>query len=138
MIEFKQIKERGPRTIEGKDYFTIYAFIRAHENFDDPAWNGDQGEIIVTPPTLPRSGDPQDPADPPSDLPEPQDPGDPPDTPEPHQLIEIKLADDHIVDIAATTFLGPDGKPISAQGFIKRMFGDLPEFFKGEDELRSL
>ena len=48
------------------------------------------------------------------------------------------MADDHIVNIAATTFWGPDGKPISAQDFIKRMFGDLPELFKDEDELRSL
>ncbi|MDB4122559.1 restriction endonuclease subunit R, partial [Octadecabacter sp.] len=33
---------------------------------------------------------------------------------------------------------GPDGKPISAQDFIKRMFGELPELFKDEDELRTL
>ena len=53
-------------------------------------------------------------------------------------MIEIKLGDDHIVNIAATTFWGPDGKPISAQDFIKRMFGELPELFKDEDALRSL
>jgi type I restriction enzyme R subunit len=41
-------------------------------------------------------------------------------------MIEITLADGHIVTIAATTFWGPDGKPISAQDFIKRMFGELP------------
>ena len=40
--------------------------------------------------------------------------------------------------IAATTFWGPDGKPISAQDFIKRMFGELPELFKDEDELRTV
>ena len=132
MIEFKQIIGRGTRTFEGKDYFTVYDFVRAHENFDDPAWDGDPGEIIVDPPANP--GEPGDPPEPPS----PPTPGDPPEDPPVRELIEIKLADDHIVNIAATTFWGPDGKPISAQDFIKRMFGELPELFKDEDELRTL
>ena len=133
MIEFKQIIGRGTRTFEGKDYFTIYDFVRAHENFDDPAWDGDPGEIIIDGPTPGPTGpvSPPEPPDPPS-------PPDPTDPPEPRQLIEINLADDHIVNIAATTFWGPDGKPISAQDFIKRMFGELPDLFKDEDELRAL
>ena len=126
MIEFKQIIGRGTRTFEGKDYFTIYDFVKAHENFDDPAWDGDPGEIIVDPP----GGGGIRPVPP-----EPPGTGDPPET---RELIEIKLADDHIVNIAATTFWGPDGKPISAQDFIKRMFGDIPDLFKDEDELRTL
>jgi type I restriction enzyme R subunit len=52
-------------------------------------------------------------------------------------MVEIKLADDHIVTIAATSFLGPDGKPISAKDFITRMFGELPELFSDEDDLRT-
>jgi len=130
MIEFKQIIGRGTRTFEGKDYFTVYDFVRAHENFDDPAWDGDPGEIIVDPPV--------NPGDPPEPPPPPPPPGDGPEDPPVRELIEIKLADDHIVNIAATTFWGPDGKPISAQDFIKRMFGELPELFKDEDELRTL
>ena len=38
----------------------------------------------------------------------------------------------------ATTFWSPDGKPMSAAEFIERLFGDLPELFKDEDELRGL
>jgi type I restriction enzyme R subunit len=129
MIEFKQIIGRGTRTFEGKDYFTVYDFVQAHKNFEDPAWDGDPGEIIIDPPGKP--GDPPEP-------PKPPKPGDPPEDPPVRELIEIKLADDHIVNIAATTFWGPDGKPISAQDFIKRMFGELPELFKDEDELRAL
>ena len=129
MIEFKQIIGRGTRTFEGKDYFTIYDFVKAHENFDDPEWDGDPGEIIVDPPKGPRV--PVDPPDGPL-------PPEPPIPPEPKEMIEVNLADDHIVSIAATTFWGPDGKPISAQDFIKRMFGELPELFKDEDELRTL
>ena len=78
---------------EGKDYFTIYDFVRAHENFDDPAWDGDPGEIIIDPPRGPR--DPEDPPEPP----EPIDPLDPTDPTEPRELIEITLADDHIIMI---------------------------------------
>ena len=33
MIEFKQIIGRGTRTFDGKDFFTIYDFVRAHEHF---------------------------------------------------------------------------------------------------------
>lgn len=37
-----------------------------------------------------------------------------------------------------TTFWSPDGKPMSAQEFVERLFGQLPELFKDEDELRRL
>ena len=50
MIEFKKIIGRGTRTFEGKDYFTIYDFVRAHLKFDDPEWDGDPADIIVDPP----------------------------------------------------------------------------------------
>jgi type I restriction enzyme R subunit len=36
MIEFKQIIGRGTRLYDGKDYFTIYDFVRAHHLFNDP------------------------------------------------------------------------------------------------------
>jgi type I restriction enzyme R subunit len=38
----------------------------------------------------------------------------------------------------ATTFWSPDGKPISAAQFVERLFGELPQFFKNEDELRRI
>ena len=38
----------------------------------------------------------------------------------------------------ATTFWSPDGKPMSAAQFMESLFGELPEFFKDEDELRTL
>ena len=41
MIEFKQIVGRGTRMYEGKDYFTIYDFVKAHHNFADPEWDGE-------------------------------------------------------------------------------------------------
>jgi superfamily II DNA or RNA helicase len=41
MIEFKQIIGRGTRTYDGKDFFTIWDFVKAHENFNDPEWDGE-------------------------------------------------------------------------------------------------
>ena len=36
MIEFKQIIGRGTaRFYDGKDYFTIYDFVKAHQHFSD-------------------------------------------------------------------------------------------------------
>ena len=40
MIEFKQIIGRGTRLYDGKDYFTIYDFVKAHLKFQDPEWDG--------------------------------------------------------------------------------------------------
>lgn len=133
MIEFKQIIGRGTRTFEGKNYFTVYDFVKAHEKFDDPAWDGDPADIIVDTPSGPRTTKP---ADDPEDTPPSDTPGDDLEKSK-KPMVEIKLADDHIITIAATTFWGPDGKPISAQDFITRMFGELPEVFSDEDDLRA-
>jgi type I restriction enzyme R subunit len=134
MIEFKQIIGRGTRTFEGKNYFTVYDFVKAHEKFDDPAWDGDPADVIVSPPS-----DPKDPKsdDDPLVTPLPTDANDDYPTKPKREMIEVKLADDHIVTIAATTFWGPDGKPISARDFIERMFGELPDLFDSEDDLRE-
>ena len=41
MIEFKQIIGRGTRLFDGKDYFTIFDFVKAHHHFSDPDWDGE-------------------------------------------------------------------------------------------------
>ena len=41
LIEFKQIIGRGTRLFDGKDYFTIYDFVKAYRNFNDPEWDGE-------------------------------------------------------------------------------------------------
>lgn len=59
----------------------------------------------------------------------------------PRQKIKIKLADGKertLQHMMATTFWSPEGKPMSAAEFITRLFGELPELFKDEDELRAL
>ncbi|NOT08221.1 MAG: DEAD/DEAH box helicase family protein, partial [Gemmatimonadales bacterium] len=47
MIEFKQIIGRGTRLFEGKDYFTIYDFVKAHHHFNDPEWDGEPEEPVL-------------------------------------------------------------------------------------------
>ena len=37
-----------------------------------------------------------------------------------------------------TSFWSADGKPISAEKFLQNLFGELPNFFKSEEELRTI
>ena len=55
MIEFKQIVGRGTRLHDGKDYFTIYDFVKAHERFNDPDWDGEPADP-ADPPARPDGG----------------------------------------------------------------------------------
>ena len=130
MIEFKQIIGRGTRLYDGKDYFTIYDFVRAHHHFNDPEWDGDPIE-----PDQPKGGSGD------GEEPEPHKPAEPPE-PKPSMVkLKIKLADGKarsIQSMTATTFWSADGKPMSAAQFLESLFGALPEFFKDEDELRAL
>jgi type I restriction enzyme, R subunit len=138
MIEFKQIIGRGTRLYEGKDYFTIYDFVRAYEHFSDPEWDGEPVEPVEAPrPESPPGEDADGGTEPPAS------PGDEEagaGERRPGRVV-IKLADGKaraIQHISATTFWGPDGRPLSAQQFVESLFGRLPELFKDEDQLREL
>ena len=133
MIEFKQIIGRGTRLFDGKDYFTIYDFVNAHHLFADPDWDGEP--LDPTPP-VPRDLPPLDPADDPEATEDGEfDP--------PKPKIRIKLRDGKhrsIQHMSSTTFFDADGKPLSAQQFIARLFDTLtlPEFFTSEEALREV
>ena len=151
MIEFKQIIGRGTRLYDGKDYFTIYDFVKAHHHFSDPEWDGE----------------PLDPDDCPScgqrpcvcERPEPEPcpncgkrPCECPKEPcdvcgqlkcvcEKKKRAKVKLADGkarNIQHMMMTSFWHPDGTPMSSQQFMEMLFGKLPAFFKNESELRNL
>ena len=130
MIEFKQIIGRGTHLFDNKDYFTIYDFVTAHENFNDPKWDGEP--IAPEPPKQRKTS-----------LRVQEQPDNPytVDPPEKRQRIKIKLADGkerELEHAQKTTFWNADGKPISAEEFIQQLFGDIPELFKDEAELRTL
>ena len=134
MIEFKQIIGRGTRLFDGKEYFTIYDFVKAHHHFSDPEWDGE-----------PQEPEPVGPgqAPPPPEPPEPKDPdGDDYTSGQPQrQKARIKLGDGKersIQHMMVTSFWHPDGTPMSSQQFLELLYGKLPEFVKDEAELREL
>jgi len=107
MIEFKQIIGRGTRLYDGKDYFTIYDFVKAHHLFSDPEWDGEPVEPETTP--VPDSYKPKEPRTP-GEAQEPKGG----DAPRPEKLV-IKLADGKqrtIQHMSSTSYWGPDGKPL--------------------------
>src|ERR1039458_8791802 len=54
MIEFKQIIGRGTQVFAGKDFFTIYDFVKAYHLFEDPEWDGEPIEPEPKPPASPK------------------------------------------------------------------------------------
>jgi type I restriction enzyme R subunit len=152
MIEFKQIIGRGTRLYDGKDYFTIYDFVKAHHHFSDPEWDGEPVEpeeptvckvcqrkpcvcIKEPPPPCYVCGN--------QPCTCPKDPcptcGNRPCTCK--KRVKVKLADGkerQIQHMMATSFWHPDGTPMSAAQFVSALYGQLPDFFKNEDELRAL
>ena len=130
LIEFKQIIGRGTRLYDGKDYFTIYDFVKAYHHFSDPEWDGEPQEVIETRPGW--------------------TPGLPPESPGPKVAEEaappparivVKLADGKertIQSMVQTTFWDPSGVPMTAAEFLKSLFGALPAFFTSEQDLRGI
>ncbi|AUS05112.1 EcoAI/FtnUII family type I restriction enzme subunit R [Pseudotamlana carrageenivorans] len=147
MVEFKQIVGRGTRLFDGKDYFTVYDFVEAHQHFQDPSWDGEAE------PPEPPTGDGgsrtckvcgvrpcQCTVDPPEPCAECDNIPCICEQP-PQQIIKIKLSDGKAREIDATirtTFWGSDGKQIGMEEFMNQLFGDLPSLFKNEDELREI
>jgi type I restriction enzyme R subunit len=149
IIEFKQIIGRGTRLYDGKDYFTIYDFVKAHHHFSDPEWDGEplEPELCpkcgffpcqcekVTPQPCPVCG---------------KSPCECEKEPCPicgqrpcicKKKAKVKLADGKertIQYMMCTTFWHHDGTPMSAQQFMELLFGKLPDFFKNEAELRAI
>jgi type I restriction enzyme, R subunit len=133
MIEFKQIIGRGTRLFEGKHYFTIIDFVNAYHLFSDAEWDG---EPIEPEPKEPKQPKPEKPID-------GGEGGDESDGEEPKQKkVKIKLSDGKAREIQSmrSTMFYVDGKPISAEEFLHRLFNTLklPELFVTEDTLRKL
>lgn len=147
IIEFKQIIGRGTRLFDGKDYFTIYDFVKAHHHFSDPEWDGEPEEPETTTPRTPKEPCINCGQIPCICMKEPEDPC--PvcgyencrcNTP-PIRMVKVKLADGKVRQfqhMVSTTFWSPDGRPISAEEFLQSLFGALPQLFKSEDELRTI
>ena len=147
MVEFKQIVGRGTRLFDGKDYFTIFDFVNAHKHFKDPEWDGEPLEPEPRTPgpgpkPCPKCG--QSPCKCKKSAPQPCPIcGNSPCVCDktPRILVKVLLSDNkvRVLDsMMKTSFWSPDGKPISAEDFVKRLFGDLPQFFNSEEDLRKI
>lgn len=137
MIEFKQIIGRGTRLFEGKHYFTIVDFVNAYHLFNDAEWDGEPieptgGEGGGTGGTGGGSGGGGG---------DGGDGGDDGDTEKPKKL-RIRLSDGKVRELQSmtSTYFYVDGKPISAEEFLQRLFDTLklPELLESEERLREL
>lgn len=146
MIEFKQIIGRGTRLYDGKYYFTIYDFVKAYENFQDPSWDGEP----VAPSTS-EFVDGYNPETSDDDLSilcelegtryggRRKNDDDEQEKEKPEQL-EIRLSDGRarrIKYLKSDIFWGADGKPVSAEEFLNAMFGQMPSFFSSIEDLQQ-
>lgn len=133
MIEFKQIVGRGTRLFDGKEFFTILDFVNAYKHFNDPEWDGEPIDETVE--KEPRELKVDD------ELVEKEKNDNDDEPKEKRKKIKIKLRDGkerEIQHMISTSFWSADGKPISAEEFLKNLYGELPLFFKDEVELRRV
>lgn len=132
MIEFKQIIGRGTRLCDGKEYFTVYDFVNASKNFEDQEWDGPIEYV-----GKPNKNKPKGQRSPEGDNDE-NTTNEPIEQKEP---VQIKLGGGRSVEITdnGTSFYdNASGRPISAKEFIERLIGNAPNFFKTEEELRTV
>ena len=137
MVEFKQIIGRGTRLFEGKKYFTIYDFEKVCSKFNDPEWDGE----IPEPETVNENSKFKSKN---YDLDEKKHTDNVMEDEvvygKPKQIIielssERRIQIDHII---TTTYLDSNGNHISFEKFLQNLYGELPDFFKSETELRKI
>jgi type I restriction enzyme R subunit len=140
MIEFKQIIGRGTRLFEGKNYFTIVDFVNAYHLFNDAEWDGEPVEVDV---------DKGERKTPPKDGGEDKDQddgtgteGDDDTEQRSRPKLRIRLSDGKVRELQSmtSTYFYVDGKPISAEDFLRRLFDHvrLPALLGSEEELRKV
>ena len=150
MVEFKQIIGRGTRLFDDKYYFTIYDFVGASRNFKDAEWDGDPFCPICgnypctcnkkTNNVSNEAKEPETPFGQPSPcpvcghLPCTCDGGS-----KPKNKVIVRLSEKRSLELKTTwteRFQFGD-ELISIEEFIQRLFGKLPQFFDGPEDLRK-
>ena len=150
MIEFKQIVGRGTRLFDGKEFFTIYDFVDAYKNFADPEWDGEPVEeqlcVKCSQEPCVCQSKPRQACNICGQRPCECEKLPPPPCPKCEQSpcvcikkVKIQLKNGKDIEyISSTSFWGADGKLISAEEFLNSLFGELPNLFRSEAELRTL
>ena len=133
MVEFKQIIGRGTRIYDGKDFFTIIDFVGATDLFYDEKWDGIPEEKEEVETTI--GGRPLGPKKPGQ---EPEGVGEPPIGYNEKVVIELSNGRSLKVIDVETRYVDADGKPLTARQFLEKLIGDLPAFYKNEEQLRTI
>ena len=150
MVEFKQIIGRGTRLFDDKYYFTIYDFVGASRNFKDAEWDGD--------PFCPVCGNypctcNKKTSNVSNEAKEPETPfGQPNPCPvcghlpctcdggsKPKNKVIVRLSEKRSLELKTTwteRFQFGD-ELISIEELIQKLFGRLPSFFNGPEDLRK-
>ena len=151
IVEFKQIMGRGTRLFDGKYYFTLIDFVGAVKNFKDPEWDGEPfcpvcGNYPCTctknaPKPCPKCG--KFPCECPPEPPEPCPvcghlpctcPGG-----YPKKKVKVRLS--HLRELTLHTDWNEriqfGDELLTLEEYVKRLFGMLPTFLDGEDDLRE-
>ncbi len=151
MVEFKQIVGRGTRIYDDKDYFTIVDFYGNDTKFEDSEWDGEPQEVEVASVTEPESttvvacgveyGNPD------GGDGEVNEPGSLYDGSGvaideqmlPKQKTVVRLGDgkEREIKYSVDTKFYMDGRAVSPHEFLEKLFGQIPELFKDEDDLRK-
>ncbi|MEE0950679.1 MAG: DEAD/DEAH box helicase family protein [Paludibacteraceae bacterium] len=152
MVEFKQIIGRGTRIFDEKYYFTIYDFVGANKNFKDAEWDGDPFCPICGnyPCTCNKAAQPikaheQD----------AQQQIETPNIPQPCSVcghlpctcpaeekitkIKVKLSPKRELSLRTnwTEAIQFGDEILTLEQFIKKLFGQLPNFFNSPEDLRK-
>lgn len=153
MIEFKQIIGRGTRLFDDKYFFTIYDFVGANKNFKDAEWDGDPYcPICGNYPCTCSKYEPcpvcgKNPCECERPTPPPPEPcevcGHLPCTCEgkgtPRKTIRVRLSPQRELELhtdwTETIYYGD--RLITLKEFIEELFGKLPLFFSGPEDLRK-
>lgn len=130
IVEYKQIIGRGTRLYEGKDFFTIYDFVGATNDFKDEVWDGtEEGELSEV-----------------SELKKPQEekeftPKEVTESTEKKPRLIVELDGNRevrVMDIE-TRYIDPEtGKLLSSRDFLIRLTGKLPTLYTSEAQLRAI
>ncbi len=155
MVEFKQIIGRGTRLFDDKYYFTIYDFVGASRNFQDAEWDGD--------PYCPVCGNYPCTCGKHKPYPVPEE--DSESTVQELQLIDfpapcpvcghlpctcdgggkqkkkitVRLSDKRAMELKTSwkEKIQYGDEMLSVEEFIQKLFGRLPSFFNGPEDLRK-
>ena len=132
IVEYKQIIWRGTRLFEWKNYFTIYDFVWATNDFSDELWDWWPEEDLTWVEEVKKVGKKEE-----------KDfiPKEKEENLEKKQKLVVELwawRELKVIDIE-TRYLDPTTwKHLSSEDFLKRIIPELPKFYKDEHQLREL